>query len=119
MLRDEYGFDGGNAIVKVYIRAYRRRTREMFVQSAHTQDKAQRDFGETLAVIVGMESKRHCFVLDVPHSDGCFFNAYPAETIEAFEGGVAQSILYDYSKQAVVKILDDGRGQRSRAFIEL
>ena len=43
-----------------------------------------RTSGEALAVIVGMESKLHCFVLDLPHSDGCFFNAYPAETTETF-----------------------------------
>ena len=57
--------------------------------------------------------------LDLPHSDGCFVKAYPAETTEAFLdghvsafaflGGVPQSILYDNTKLAVAKILGDGR----------
>ena len=54
-------------------------------------------------VIGGVERKAHCFVLDLPHSDGCFVKAYPAETTAAFRdghlsafaflGGVPQSIL--------------------------
>ena len=38
-------------------------------------------------VIGGVERKAHCFVIDLPHSDGCFVNAYPAETTEAFLDG--------------------------------
>ena len=63
----------------------------------------------------------HYFVLDLPHSDGCFVKAYPAETTEAFLdghvsafaflGGVPQSILYDNTKLAVARILGDGRPQ--------
>ena len=55
-------------------------------------------------VIGGAERKAHCFVIDLPHSDGCFITAYPAETTEAFLdglvsafsflGGVPRSILY-------------------------
>ena len=73
--------------------------------------------------------KAHCFVIDLPHSDGCFVKAYPAETTEAFLdghvsafaflGGVPQSILYDNTRLAVAKILGDGRRQRTRAFTEL
>ena len=80
-------------------------------------------------VIGGVEQKAHCFVIDLPHSDGCFVKAYPAETTEAFLdghvsafaflGGVPQSILYDNTKLAVAKILGDGRRQRTRAFTEL
>ena len=29
----------------------------------------------------------HFFVMDLPHSDGCFVKAYPAETSEAFCDG--------------------------------
>ena len=57
----------------------------------------------------------HCFVIDLPHSDGCFVKAYPAETTEAFLdghvaafaflGGVPQSILYDNTRLAVARIL--------------
>ena len=122
-LRDEYGFDGGYTIVKDYVREHRRQTREMFVALSHPPGHAQCDFGEALVVIGGVERKAHYFVLDLPHSDGCFVKAYPAEAFLgghvsafAFLGGVAQSILYDNTKLAVAKILWDGRRQRTRAF---
>ena len=128
-LRDEYGFDGQYTIVKDYVREHRRRTQEMFVPLSHSPGHAQCDFGEAVVVIGGVERKVHCFVLDLPHSDGCFVKAYPAETTEAFLdghvsafsflGGVPQSILYDNTKLAVARILGDGRRQRTRAFTEL
>ena len=127
-LRDEYGFDGGYTTVKDYVRENRRQTREMFVPLSHAPGHAQCDFGEALVVIGGVERKAHCFVIDLPHSDGCFVKAYPAETTEAFLdghvsafaylGGVPQSILYDNTRLAVAKILGDGRRQRTRAFTE-
>ena len=90
---------------------------------------AQCDFGEAVAVIGGVERKVHYFVLDLPHSDGCFVKAYPAETTEAFLdghvsafaflGGSPRSILYDNTRLAVAKILGDGRRQRTPAFTEL
>ena len=86
---------------------------------SHPPGHAQCDFGEALVIIGGVEQKAHCFVLDLPHSDGCFVKAYPAETTEAFLnghvsafaflGGVPQSILYDNTKLAVARILGDGR----------
>ena len=101
----------------------------MFVPLSHPPGHAQCDFGEALAIIGGVEQKAHCFVMDLPHSDGCFVKAYPAETTEAFLdghvsafaflGGVPRSILYDNPKLAVAKILGDGRRQRTRAFTEL
>ena len=76
-----------------------------------------------------MEQKAYCFVLELPHSDGCFVKAYPAESTEAFLdghvsdvsflGGVPQSILYDNTRLAVAKILGDGKPQRTCAFAEL
>ena len=69
-LRDEYGFDGGYTIVKDYVREHRRRTREMFVPLSHPPGHAQCDFGEALVVIAGVEQKAHCFVIDLPHTDG-------------------------------------------------
>ena len=96
---------------------------------SHPPGQAQCDFGEAVAVISGVECKVHYFVLDLPHSDGCFVKAYPAETTEAFMdghvsafgflGGVPQSILYDNTKLAVARILGDGRRKRTRAFTEL
>ena len=128
-LRDEYGFGGQYTIVKDYVREHRRQTREMFVPLSHSPGHAQCDFGEALVVIGGVEQKAHCFVIDLPHSDGCFVKAYPAETTEAFLdghvsafaflGGVPQSILYDNTKLAVARILGDGRRKRTRAFTEL
>ena len=128
-LRDEYGFGGGYTTVKDYVREHRRQTQEMFVPLSHAPGHAQCDFGEALVVIGGVQQKAHCFVIDLPHSDGCFVKAYPAETTEAFLdghtsafaflGGVPQSILYDNTKLAVAKILGDGRRKRTRAFTEL
>ena len=128
-LRDEYGFDGQYTIVKDYVRGHRRRTQEMFVPLFHAPGHAQCDFGEALAVIGGVERKIYYLVMDLPHSDGCFVKAYPAETTEAFLdghvaafaflGGVPQSILYDNTKLAVARILGDGRRKRTRAFTEL
>ena len=128
-LRDEYSLDGGYTIVKNYVRERRRQSREMFVPLSHPPGHAQCDFGEALVIIGGVEQKAHFFVLDLPHSDGCFVKAYPAETTEAFLdghvsafaflGGVPQSILYDNTRLAVAKILGDGRRQRTRAFTEL
>ena len=96
---------------------------------SHPPGHAQCDFGEALVIIGGVEQKAHCFVLDLPHSDGCFVKAYPAQTTEAFLdghvsafaflGGVPQSILYDNTKLAVARILGDGRRKRTRAFTEL
>ena len=80
-------------------------------------------------MIAGVERKVHYFVLDLPHSDGCFVKAYPAETTEAFLdghvsafaflGGAPQSILYDNTRLAVARILGNGRRQRTRSFTEL
>ena len=80
-------------------------------------------------MIDGVKRKIHFFVLSLPHSDGVFVKAYPAETTEAFcdghisafrfLGGVPQSVLYDSAKLAVAKILGDGRRTRARVFTEL
>ena len=101
----------------------------MFVPLSHAPGRAQCDFGEAVAIVSGVEWKVHYCVLDLPHSDGCFVKAYPAETTEAFLdghvsafaflGGAPQSILYDNTKLAVARILGDGRRQRTRAFTEL
>ena len=112
-LRDEYGFTGQYTIVKDYVRERRRRGQEMFVPLSHPPGHAQCDFGEAMAVIGCVERKVHYFVLDLPHSDGCFVKAYPAETTEAFLdghvsafaflGGVPQSVLYDKTRLAVAR----------------
>src|SRR6202049_2302053 len=128
-LREEHGYAGGITIVKDYVLARRLRQREVFVPLRHDSGHAQADFGEALAEIAGVERKIHFFAIDLPHSDACFVQAYPAETIEAFcdghnaafrfFGGVPKSILYDNTKLAVARILGDGRRQRTRVFGEL
>ena len=101
----------------------------MFVPLSHPAGHAQCDFGEAWAVIAGVKRKVHFFVLSLPHSDGIFVKAYPAETTEAFcdghisafrlLGGVPQSVLYDNTKLAVAKILGGGKRRRTRVFTEL
>ena len=112
-LRDEHGYTGGITIVKDYVHERRQRQREMFVPLRHDPGHAQVDFGEALAVIGGVERKIHFFAMDLPHSDSCLVQAYPAESSEAFceghnvsfefFGGVPCSILYDNLKLAVAR----------------
>src|SRR5712672_76205 len=89
-LRDEHGYGGGITIVRAYVHEQGQRLREMFVPLRHDPGHAQVDFGEALAVIAGEERKIHFFAMDLPHSDGCVVQAYPAESTEAFcEGHTA------------------------------
>jgi len=128
-LRDEHRFEGGQTIVKDYVRARRRRLREMFVPLVHPPGHAQADFGEADAIIAGVKRRAHFFVMTLPQSDACFVAAYPSATVEAwmdghnrafaFFGGVPQSILYDNDKCLVSRILPDGTRQRTRSFSAL
>ena len=96
---------------------------------SHPLDHAQADFGEALVVIGGVQLKAHYLAIDLPHSDGRFVKAYPAEITKAFcdghnaafafFGGVPQSTVYDNTKIAVARILGDGWRQRARVFNEL
>jgi transposase len=125
-LRDEHGFDGGQTIVKDYVRERRRRRQEMFVPLSHAPGHAQADFGEAEVVIAGVRQRAHFFAMDLPHSDACFVVAYPAATTEAwldghnrafaFFGGVPLSILYDNDSCLVARILPDGTREPTRAF---
>ena len=119
-LRDECGFTGGYTIIKDYMREREQRRQEVFVPLSHPPGHAQADFGEAMVVIGGVERKAHFFVLDLPHSDGCYVRAYPAAVSEAwvdghvhafaFFGAVPQSIVYDNDRCLVAKILADGTG---------
>ena len=99
----------------------------MFVPLSHAPGHAQCDFGEARVIIGGVEREAHYLVLDLPHSDGCFVKAYPAETTEAFLdghvsafaslGGVPQSILYDNTKlahSAKLRFLSRSQSPRNR-----
>ena len=128
-MRDEEGFSGGYTIVREYVARALLRSREMFIPLSHRPGQAQADFGEADAYIAGKKVRFHYFCMDLPHSDGCFVKAYPAETAEAFcDGhvaafdffdGVPQSILYDNTRLAVAKIVKGGERLRSQMFAEL
>ena len=128
-LRDEQGFSGGYTIVREYVAEATLRSREMFIPLSHRPGHAQADFGEADGYICGKKVRFHYFCMDLPHSDGCFVKAYPAETAEAFcdghvaafdfFGGVPQSILYDNTKLAVARIVKGGLRLRSQMFAEL
>jgi transposase len=128
-LRDERGFSGRYTIVRDYVAQATLRGREMFVPLSHRPGHAQADFGEADGYIAGKKVRFHYFCMDLPHSDGCFVKAYPAETAEAFcdghvaafdfFGGVPQSILYDNTRLAVAKIVKGGQRLRSQMFAEL
>ena len=128
-LRDEEGFSGGYTIVREYVARALLRSREMFIPLSHRPGQAQADFGEADAYIAGKKVRFHYLCMDLPHSDGCFVKAYPAETAEAFcdghvaafdfFGGVPQSILYDNTRLAVAKIMKGGERLRSQMFAEL
>jgi len=128
-LRQEHGYDGGYTIVKDYVRERRHRHQEVFIPLSHRPGHCQADFGEAVVRIAGVESKAHFMAFHLPHSDGCFVKAYPAETTEAFcdghnaafqfFGGVPLSILYDNTTLAVARILKDSTRERTRIFSEL
>ena len=50
-LRDEHGFAGDYTIVRDYVRALRRLTREAFVPLHHPSGHAQVDFGEAVVEV--------------------------------------------------------------------
>jgi len=80
------------------VRAAKLSGQEMFVPLSHAPGEAQADFGEALVVTAGVEQKAHFMAFDLsphgrrpvrgdpdlPHSDDCFVQAFPAETTEAF-----------------------------------
>lgn len=126
LLRDECGFTGGYTIIKDYMRERDQRRQEVFVPLSHPSYHGQADFGEAMVVIGGVEQKAHLFMLDLPHSDGCYVRAYPGAVAEAwidghvhafaFFGAVPQSIVYDNDRCLVAKILPDGTRKRATLF---
>ncbi len=115
--------------MKDYVRAGKLGGKEMFIPLTHAPGEAQADFGQAQVVIAGRECTAHYMVFSLPHSDDCFVQAFPAETMEAFLeahvraleylGGVPTRILYDNTKLAVARILGDGERKKTRAFSEL
>lgn len=125
----EHDFEGGYTTVRDYVRRRSLALKEAFIPLTHAPGGAQADFGEAQAVIGGVRRKVRFMAFSLPHSDGIFVKAYPAETAEAFcdghvqafsfFGGVPRSILYDNTRLAVAKILGDGTRKRSAMFAEL
>ena len=112
-LRDEHGFAGQYTIVKDYVREHRRRSQEMFVPLSHAPGHAQCDFGEALVIIGGVEQKAHCFVLDLPHSDGCFRQGLPGRDHRGLPGRprVGICLLGRSAPEHSVRQHQAGRGQ--------
>ena len=101
-LRDEQGFSGGYTIVREYVAKALLRRREIFVPLGHRPGHAQADFGEADGYIGGKKIRFHYFCKDLPHSDGCFVKAYPAETAEAFcDGHVAAFDFFGVPRKAI------------------
>jgi transposase len=125
-LRDEHGFTRGYTVVKDYFCERERHSREIFVPLAHPPGHAQADFGEAVVVMDGIEQKAHFLVMDLPHSNACHVQAYPAASAEAwvdghlrafaFFGEAPVSVLYDNDRCLVAKILPDGTRQRATLF---
>ena len=82
-LKKEHGFDGGYTIVRDYVRERRRVVREMFVPLEPPTGARAVRLRAGVAFIGGKKRRVHYFVMSLPHSDGIFIKAYPAETTEA------------------------------------
>ena len=120
-LVSEQDYDGGYTAVKEAVRAYRHRTREVFVPLSHPPGWAQVDFGYAKIELDGEQTDVAFFVMTLPYSDAFFVCAFPRECTETFQeghkrafeffGGVAARISYDNSKIAVISI---GRGRNRK-----
>jgi transposase len=103
-LRAEEGFSGGYAIVREYVARATLRAGEMFVPLSHRPGHAQADFGQADAYFAGKKVRFHYFCMDLPHSDGCFVKAYPAETAEAFLRGPCGGVRF-FRRRAAVNLV--------------
>jgi transposase len=128
-LRDEYGFDGGETIVKDAVRALKQQSREVFLPLSHPPGEAQVDFGFADVFLDGEPTKVALFVMTLPYSDAIFIQAFPRECTEAFLGGhqrafeffggVPVRISYDNSKIAVASITGSRDRKVTREFLRL
>ena len=117
-LVDEYGYEGGYTAVKEAVRAYKQRSREVFVPLSHPPGWAQVDFGYAEIDLAGERTKVAFFVMTLPFSDAFFVCAFERECTETFQeghkrafeffGGVAFRISYDNSRIAVIAV---GKGR--------
>ena len=120
-LVDERGYDGGYTAVKEAVRAFKQKSREVFVPLSHPPGWAQVDFGYAEIDLAGERTKVAFFVMTLPFSDAFFVCAFPRECTETFQEGhkrafeffeaVATRISYDNSKIAVISI---GKGRNRK-----
>src|SRR5947199_451431 len=116
-------------MVKDAVRAWRRRTAEVFVPLAHPPGEAQVDFGQAEVVLDGQATTVALFVMTLPYSDAIFLCAFPRECTEAFLeghvrafaffGGVPRRISYDNSKIAVARVTGSRDRTLTDAFLRL
>src|SRR5947209_15341355 len=128
-LRAEHGYQGGLTTVKDAVRAWRRRTAEVFVPLSHPPGQAQADFGQAEVILDGEPATVAFFVMTLPYSDATFTCAFPRECTEAFLeghvrafaffGGVPRRISYDNSKIAVARITGTRDRKVTGAFLRL
>src|SRR3954471_20476024 len=128
-LRAEHGYQGGLTTVKDAVRAWRRRTAEVFVPLSHPPGEAQADFGQAEVILDGEPATVAVFVMTLPYSDAIFTCAFPRECTEAFLeghvrafaffGGVPRRISYDNSKIAVARITGTRDRKVTDAFLRL
>src|SRR3546814_17363968 len=76
------------------MREREQRRQEVFVPLSHPPGHAQAVFGEAMVVIGGVEQKARVFVLDLPHSDGCYVRAYPAAVVAAWGAGHVHAFAF-------------------------
>lgn len=128
-LKQERDYKGGYTIVREYVANKRQKTKEMFVPLEHSPGMAQADFGEADIKLKGQLVRIHYFTMQLPFSDGIFVKAYMTENTESFcDGhvsafeffsGVPKRILYDNTKIAVSKILQNKDRDLTRGFTAL
>src|SRR3954454_9646688 len=128
-LRAEHGYQGGLTTVKDAVRAWRRRTAEVFVPLSHPPGQAQADFGQAEVILDGEPATVAVFVMTLPYCDAIFVHAFPRECTEAFLeghvrafaffGGVPRRISYDNLKIAVAEITGGRRRKLTDAFLRL
>jgi len=78
-LRDEHGYSGGSLSLRTTCWRGGCGSARSSCRCGTILAMRQVDFGEALAEIAGVERKMHFFAMDLPHSDACFVQAYPAE----------------------------------------
>ena len=128
-LRDEYGYLGGQTVVKDAVRDWKQSHQEVFLPLSHPPGEAQVDFGEATVKLNGVETKVALFVMTLPYSGAIFIQAFPRECTEtfleghrrAFEffGGVPRRISYDNSAIAVIEVLKGRERKLTKEFLRL